>query len=91
MPESDAEIVIQTTRKTLETDLLVKDVDEAVKQLVEAGSSVVETPFDIRVGRCAVVDDPWGNRLVILDLSKGTLLTNSEGKVIGNNSPAMNP
>ncbi len=91
MPESDAEIVIQTARKTQETDLLVEDVEEAVKQMVEAGSSIVETPFDIRVGRCAVVDDPWGNRLVILDLSKGTLLTNGEGKVIGNNARAIVP
>ncbi len=91
MPESDAEIVLQTTRKTQETDLLVEEGDEAVKQMVEAGSSVVEAPFDIRVGRCAVVDDPWGNRLVILDLSEGTLLTNREGKVIGNNARATFP
>jgi predicted enzyme related to lactoylglutathione lyase len=34
---------------------------------------VVRGPFDIEVGRCVVVEDPWGNRLVLLDLRRGPL------------------
>jgi predicted enzyme related to lactoylglutathione lyase len=84
MQESESEIVIQTSRKTQETDLLVESVDSALVTLVDAGAEVMVPTFDIQVGRCAVVLDPWGNRLVILDLSKGVLLTDSEGKVVGN-------
>jgi hypothetical protein len=40
-------------------------------------------PFDLRIGRCAVVQDPWGNQLTILDMSKGALVTDADGKVIG--------
>jgi len=84
MSESDTEIVIQTSRKGQETDLLVESVVLSVKYLVDAGSRVIVQPFDIDVGKCAIVEDPWGNRHVLLDLSKGVLLTDSEGKVIGN-------
>jgi lactoylglutathione lyase len=84
MQESESEIVIQTSRKTQETDLLVESVDSALATLVDAGARVLVPAFDIQVGRCAIVLDPWGNRLVILDLSKGILLTDSEDKVIGN-------
>jgi chloramphenicol 3-O-phosphotransferase len=63
--------------------LLVEAVDAAVATLVEAGASIVVPPFDIRIGRCAVVADPWGNRLTLLDQSKGVLLTDAQGSVIG--------
>jgi hypothetical protein len=29
------------------------------------------------------VKDPWGNRLVFLDNSKGTFITDDNGRVIG--------
>jgi hypothetical protein len=48
------------------------------------GARVLVPVFDIQVGRCAVVDDPWGNHLVLLDLSNGLLVTDDEGYVIGN-------
>ena len=41
------------------------------------------TPFDIQIGRCVVVEDPWGNTLVLLDGSKGTLKTDADGNVTG--------
>ena len=83
LPESATEIVLQTERPTPEIDLLVDAVDAAVATLVEAGASIVVPPFDIRIGRCAVVADPWGNRLTLLDQSKGVLLTDAQGSVIG--------
>ncbi len=84
MPETDAEIVIQTERPELEPNLLVASADEAAQRIVQAGGSVLAQPFDIQIGRCAVVQDPWGNRLVLLDMSKGTLVTDADGNVVGN-------
>ncbi len=83
MPESDTEIVLQTERHEPEVDLLVKSADEAALRMVEAGGRVLVPPFDIQIGRCTVVEDPWGNRLVLLDMSKGSLVTDSSGNVVG--------
>ncbi len=38
---------------------------------VEKGCRVLVGPFDIVIGRCAVIEDPFGARLNILDMSKG--------------------
>jgi len=67
-------------KNELEVDLLVESVDIAAHDFKEAGGSIIEPPFDIPVGRCAVVQDPWGNNLVILDLSKGLLRTDEDGE-----------
>ena len=83
MPETDAEIVIQTERQP-ETALLVESADRAAATVTAAGGSLIMAAHDIRIGRCAVAADPWGNRLVLLDLSKGRLLTDADGNIIGN-------
>ena len=88
LPDSDAELVLQTERAEPEVDLLVASVEAAVAALVAAGGKVVVPPFDIQIGRCAVVEDPWGNRLVLLDMSKGALTTDASGNVTGNRSPS---
>jgi predicted enzyme related to lactoylglutathione lyase len=82
MPETGAEIVIHTERPGLETDLFVDSVEDAVARFVAAGGTVAVPPFDIAIGRCAVVFDPWGNALTVLDMSKGPLRTDGEGNVI---------
>ena len=84
LPESDAELVLQTEDQRQEVDLLVNSADEASKQVTQAGGKVIVPPFDIQIGRCVVLEDPWGNPLVLLDTSKGLLKTDSEGNVIGN-------
>jgi predicted enzyme related to lactoylglutathione lyase len=84
LPESDAELVIQTERERAEPNLLVDAVDEAVARIVQAGGSVLVAPFEIQIGRCVVVCDPWGTPLVLLDASKGLLTTDDEGYVTGN-------
>lgn len=89
MPDTDAEIVIQTERDTLEIDLLVSSADAAAQAIIAAGGSVVVPPFDIQIGRCVVVRDPWNNQLVLLDMSKGPLETDAEGRVI--NGAGMKP
>jgi predicted enzyme related to lactoylglutathione lyase len=84
LPETDAELVIQTEEQRQEIDLLVDSADEAAKFIQQAGGKVIVPPFDIQIGRCVVVEDPWSNPLVLLDMSKGSLATDSEGNVIGN-------
>ncbi len=83
MPDSDTELVLQTALSRPETDLLVQSVDEAVSRFEEAGGTIVTPPADIPVGRVAIVRDPWGNQLVLLDLSKGTFDTDAAGNVTG--------
>ncbi|HEY0166750.1 MAG TPA: VOC family protein [Jatrophihabitans sp.] len=56
-----------------ETDLLVEDVDDAVAVITRAGGTVVSGPDDIAVGKVAVVSDPFGNRLTLVDLTRGRL------------------
>ncbi|HEV8574637.1 MAG TPA: VOC family protein, partial [Dehalococcoidia bacterium] len=57
MPETDVEIVIQTERPQLEANLKVASADAAAERIVEAGGKLVAGPFDIQIGRCAVVLD----------------------------------
>ena len=87
MPETDAEIVLQTERNDMEVDLLVDSADDAAVRFEEAGGKIVVPPFDVQIGRCVVVQDPWGNHLVLLDMSKGPLVTDADGNVIANSSP----
>jgi predicted enzyme related to lactoylglutathione lyase len=79
----DTELVLQTERPDLETDFLVDSAEEAVRRVEAAGGRVLSRPQDIPAGRVAVVSDPFGNPLVLLDLSKGTFRTDHDGNVTG--------
>jgi lactoylglutathione lyase len=81
LSDSAAELVIQTERPELEPNLSVASADKAARRFVEAGGALPVAPFDIAIGRCAVVRDPWGNRLVMLDHSRGRLLIDDQGHV----------
>ena len=83
LPESEAELVLQTEDRRQEVDLLVDSADESTKFIEQAGGKVIVPPFDIQIGRCVVLEDPWGNPLVLLDISKGHLKTDTDGNVIG--------
>ena len=87
LPESDAELVLQSEAQRREVDLFVNSADEAAAFIEQAGGRVVVPPFDIQIGRCVVVEDPWGNPLGLLDASKGLLATDANGNVIGNIDP----
>ncbi len=89
LPESEAELVIQAETERREVDLLVDSADEAAKFIEQAGGRVIVPPFDIQIGRCVVIADPWGNPLVLLDTSKGLLATDADGNVIGNIHPTI--
>ena len=81
MAASATEIVLQTERPELEANVLVNDADAAAMAMVAAGGSVLVPAFDIAIGRCVVVADPWGNRLVLLDMRRGPLVTDPHGYV----------
>jgi predicted enzyme related to lactoylglutathione lyase len=83
MRDSRAELVLQTERPQLETNLSVGSADAAAQRFAKAGGMVLVPPFDITIGRCTVVQDPWGNRLVLLDHRWGRLVTNTERSVVG--------
>ena len=83
LPESDTELVLQTEEQRQEVDLLVDSATEAAKAIELAGGKVIVPPFEIQIGRCVVLEDPWGNSLVLLDTSKGLLKTDADGNVIG--------
>jgi hypothetical protein len=82
MVEDGAELVLSTDLDP-QTDLLVDSVERAVAAFTEAGGTVVSPPSDIPVGKVAVVEDPFGNRLVLLDTSKGRYAAGSDGNVTG--------
>lgn len=81
-PDSNAELVLHTQDRPMETDLSVDSVPDAVARFTAAGGKVLVGPFDIRIGLCAVVADPWDNILVLLDASKGLLLLDEDKRVI---------
>jgi len=83
LPNDESEIVLYTDDRGEEIDILVESADEAARSFESAGGAVVVQPFDIKIGRCVVVKDPWGNELVLLDNSKGRLVTDEGYNVVG--------
>jgi len=75
--DGDTEIVL-TTRGDSGPVWLVSSVDDAAREF-----QIIDGPIDIPVGRLVVVADPFGNTLVLLDLSKGRYVTDDSGAVIG--------
>ncbi len=82
LPESDTEIVL-TEHHAYEPAWLVSSAVDAARSIADNGGRVVEGPVDIPVGTLVVVHDPFGNRLVLLDLGKGTYVTNAQRHVTG--------
>jgi lactoylglutathione lyase len=87
MDDRTTEIVIQNERNQQTVDIKVDSVMDAVIAIEKAGGQILYGPFEIRIGKCAVVKDPWDNQYVILDTTKGTYITDQEGNIIGQNAP----
>ncbi|MCL2774755.1 MAG: VOC family protein [Oscillospiraceae bacterium] len=83
MENGVTEIVLQTDRKKMNVDFKVDSVAGSVKSIVEAGGKIIDGPFDIPIGKCAVIQDKWGNEYVILDMTKGKYITDESGNVTG--------
>jgi predicted enzyme related to lactoylglutathione lyase len=62
----DAEFVL-STRLDPGTVFLVDSVEHAVTIFENAGGKVVAPPADMPVGKVAVMEDPFGNRLTLVD------------------------
>jgi predicted enzyme related to lactoylglutathione lyase len=74
LPETDAEIVLHNNSQIpnkVEVHYLVNDVIAAVKHYSEKGCSVLVPPFDVLIGKCAVIKDPFETTVCLLDLSSG--------------------
>lgn len=82
MPGSDTELVI-STRLGPETDLLVESAEVAARHFEAGGGRILAGPDEIQTGSVVVVADPFGNRLVLLDNSKGLLTVDEAGTVTG--------
>ena len=81
LPEGRTELVLTTTLDYA-PNWLVKSLDEAVDQVVAAGGRLLAEPAPNPVGRVAIVADPFGNPLILLDLSSGRYATDATGRVI---------
>jgi predicted enzyme related to lactoylglutathione lyase len=72
-PESDAEIVLHSIPDIpvrVDVTYLVDDVIASVAALAAEGCSVIEPPFDVVMGKCAVIVDPFGTPMTIIDATK---------------------
>lgn len=73
-PEMAPEIVLHCSPdipSRVEVHYLVDDVISAVQVLATKGCRILVEPFDIVIGKCAVIQDPFGTRLCLLDMTKG--------------------
>jgi hypothetical protein len=86
LPDSNSELVL-TTEHTYESNWHVDSVDDAIDTFKRNGGTLLAEARDIPVGRAAVVGDPFGNPLVLLDLSKGTYTKDASGHVTGVRRP----
>jgi len=82
MGDGGVELVLATGQRP-GSDLLVESIEEAMRTFEVSGGSVESGQFEIPVGRGVVVADPFGNKLVLLELSKGSYVTDDEGNVTG--------
>lgn len=64
-------------------DWKVASADAAAGVFAANGGRVLVEPMDIPIGRLTAVEDPFGNRLVLLDSTKGTYDTDESGAVTG--------
>lgn len=91
MSRSDTEVVL-TTQQKYEPDWKVASADAAAEVFAANGGRVLVEPVDIPIGRLTVVEDLFGNRLVLLDSTKGTTTpTNQVRSPASRDAPALDP
>jgi predicted enzyme related to lactoylglutathione lyase len=74
LPEANAEIVLHNNAAIphkVEVHYLVDNVVAAVKYYAENGCRVLAPPFDVLIGKCAVIQDPFDTTICLLDLTSG--------------------
>lgn len=55
MENGTTEVVLQTDRKKMNVDFKVESVINSIDRIVNAGGKVIDGPFDIPIGKCAVI------------------------------------
>ena len=80
MENDITEVVLQTVRKKMDVSFKVDSVADSIERVIEAGGKIVEDPFDIPIGKCAIIQDKWENQYVILDMTKGKYVTDEEDR-----------
>jgi lactoylglutathione lyase len=70
-PENNSEIVIHTREDIPNPDFCysVDNVEEFVKEFKAQGYKVCKEPFEVRTGKFAVLADPDGNIVNVIDLT----------------------
>lgn len=81
--EDDITEVVLVNEHNPMVDFKVDSVVDAIPEIVKAGGKVVYGPFDIDIGKCAVITDLWENTYCILDMTKGKYTVDESGKVTG--------
>jgi predicted enzyme related to lactoylglutathione lyase len=76
------EIVIHNDPNIPKVDVNYKvdDVPASLERLRVEGCRVVAGPFPIAIGNCAVVTDPFGNSLTLVDMTAGPRKHNLQGE-----------
>jgi len=71
-PGNDSELVLHTDESLPNPNVSfqVENVEAFVNEYKVKGYRVLVEPFDIRCGRCAVLSDPYGNGIEVMDLTK---------------------
>lgn len=75
-PETDAEIVLHCKPdipSACEVYYLVDNVMAALDTLAVRGCHILGGHFDIAIGKGAVIADPFGTRMCLLDMTNGPL------------------
>lgn len=71
-PGNDTELVLHSNKNLPNPNVSyqVENVDEFVTEFKTKGHKVIVEPFEIRCGKCAILGDPDGNTIEIMDLTK---------------------
>ncbi len=71
-PESDSEIVIHDDKSLPNPGFtfLVDDVAAFCNEFQKKGFKLIKKPINVRTGKLAVLEDPYGNAIPIIDLTK---------------------
>jgi predicted enzyme related to lactoylglutathione lyase len=71
-PDNNTELVLHCDETLPDPNISyqVKDVVSFVEQYRKSGYKVLREPFDIRCGKCAILEDPEGHSVEIMDITK---------------------
>ncbi len=70
--DNDTELVLHCDETLPDPNVSyqVKDVLSFVEKYREKGYKVLVEPFDIRCGKCAILEDPEGHSIEVMDITK---------------------